>query len=205
MNSGQSVSATQAGPPGETTHWTAAAMAKVQGISVSSVQCIWRRHGLQPHRTRLFELSNDPQFADKLRDIVGLYVDPPAHAVVLSIDERSQIQALELTKRRLKRGVFRSIVELQAAIKPLLAETNADHRPFRWTKCPDKTIAAVKKEGTKCWILSTSNGRRPRARASPTTPVSNDVSQTPTVLGRRWPQKLVHYRTRRGALPRIDD
>ena len=75
------VSATQADPPGETTHWTAAAMAKVQGISVSSVQRIWRRHGLQPHRTRLFKLSNDPQFAAKLRDIVGLYADPSAHAV----------------------------------------------------------------------------------------------------------------------------
>ena len=92
------VAATQADPPGETTHWTAAAMAKVQGISVSSVQRIWRRHGLQPHRTRLFKLSNDPQFAAKLSDIVGLYVDPPAHAVVLSIDEKSQIQALDRTQ-----------------------------------------------------------------------------------------------------------
>jgi transposase len=92
------VSATHADPPGETTHWTAAAKAKVQGISVSSVQRIWRRHGLQPHRTRLFKLSNDAQFAAKLRDIVGLYVDPPAHAVVLSIDEKSQIQALDCTQ-----------------------------------------------------------------------------------------------------------
>ena len=63
-------------PPGETTHWTAAAMAKETGISVSSVQRIWRRHGLQPHRTRQFKLSNDPQFAAKLHEIVGLYVDP---------------------------------------------------------------------------------------------------------------------------------
>ena len=92
------VSATQTDPPGETTHWTAAAMAESQGISVSSVQRIWRRHGLQPHRMRLFKLSNDPQFATKLRDIVGLYMDPPAHAVVLSIDEKSQIQALDRTQ-----------------------------------------------------------------------------------------------------------
>ena len=92
------VSATQTDPPGETTHWTAAAMAERQGISVSSVQRIWRRHGLQPHRMRLFKLSNDPQFATKLRDIVGLYMDPPAHAVVLSIDEKSQIQALDRTQ-----------------------------------------------------------------------------------------------------------
>ena len=247
-------------PPGETTHWTAAAMAKETGISVSSVQRIWRRHGLQPHRTRQFKLSNDPQFAAKLHEIVGLYVDPPAHTVVLSIDEKSQIQALDrtqpslpmkkgrcgtmthdykrhgtttlfaalnvldgavigrcmqrhrhqefirflntieasvpagklihaiadnyathkhpkvrawlarhprwtfhftptsaswlnavevvfakLTKRRLKRGVFRSIVELQAAINRFLAEINADPRPFHWTKHPDTIIAAVRR------------------------------------------------------------
>ena len=92
------VSATLADPPGETTHWTAVAMAKVSAISISSVQRIWRRHGLQPHRMRQFKLSNDPNFASKLRDIVGLYVDPPAHAVVLSIDEKSQIQALDRTQ-----------------------------------------------------------------------------------------------------------
>ena len=254
------VAATQADPPGETTHWTATAMAKIQGISVSSVQRIWRKHGLQPHRTRLFKLSNDPQFAAKLRDIVGLYMDPPAHAVVLSIDEKSQIQALDrtqpglplkpgrcgtmthdykrngtttlfaaldvlegkvigrcmqrhrhqefirflnaieaeipvgkiihvildnygphkhpktrawlsrhprfvfhytptsaswlnavegffakLAKRRLKRGVFCSIVDLQAAINRFLRETNDHPKPFVWTADPEKIIASVKR------------------------------------------------------------
>jgi transposase len=61
-------------PPGEATHWTAAAMAKMVGISASSVQRIWRGHGLQPHRVRQFKLSSDPEFVPKLRDIVGLYV-----------------------------------------------------------------------------------------------------------------------------------
>src|SRR6187200_2028910 len=73
-------------------------MAKVVDISASSVQRIWRAHGLQPHRVKQFKLSTDPQFVDKLRDIVGLYVDPPAHAVVLSVDEKSQIQALDRTQ-----------------------------------------------------------------------------------------------------------
>ena len=73
-------------------------MAKVVGISVSSVQRIWRAHRLQPHRLRPFKLSNDANFATKLRDVVGLYVDPPAHAVVLSVDEKSQIQALDRTQ-----------------------------------------------------------------------------------------------------------
>ena len=92
------VALTGTDPPGETTHWTAAAMAEATGISVSSVQRIWRAHGLEPHRVRQFKLSNDKAFADKLRKIVGLYVDPSAHAVVLSVDEKSQIQALDRTQ-----------------------------------------------------------------------------------------------------------
>ena len=247
-------------PPGETTHWTGALMAKTAGVSVSSVQRIWRAHGLQPHRVRQFKLSNDPKFVDKLRDVVGLYVDPPAHAIVLSVDEKSQIQALDrtqpglplkkgragtmthdykrhgtttlfaalnvldgtvigrnmqrhrhqefirflnaveaevpagkvihvildnyaahkhpavrrwldrherftfhftptscswlnavegffaiLTKRRLQRGVFRSIVDLQASINRFLEEHNAQSKPFVWTADPDKIIAAVRR------------------------------------------------------------
>ena len=247
-------------PSGETTHWTAPAMAALHGISVSSVQRIWRRHGLQPHRTRNFKLSNDPHFASKLRDIVGLYVSPPEHALVFSIDEKSQIQALDrtqpglplkkgrcgtmthdykrhgtttlfaalnvldgkvigrcmqkhrhqeyirflnavdatvpvgkvvhaivdnyathkhakvrewlaahpwwtfhftptsaswlnavegffakLTTRRLRRGVFRSVEELEDAIRRFLAESNQDPRPFQWTRKPRDILAAVKR------------------------------------------------------------
>src|SRR5882762_10028734 len=254
------VALTQTDPLGETTHWTAGMMAKAAGISVSSVQRIWRAHGLQPHRVRQFKLSTDPQFAAKVRDIVGLYVDPPAHAVVLSVDEKSQIQALDrtqpglpikkgragtmthdykrhgtttlfaaldvlegkvigrcmqrhrhqefirflnaiekevpadktvhvildnygphkhpktcawldrhprfvfhytptsaswldavegffakLTRRRLKRGVFGSIVELQAAINRFIAETNDMPKPFVWTKSVDAILAAVQR------------------------------------------------------------
>jgi hypothetical protein len=73
-------------------------MAKVVGISASSVQRIWRAHGLQALRVKQFKLSTDPRFVDKHRDVVGLYVDPPAHAVVLSVDEKSQIQALDRTQ-----------------------------------------------------------------------------------------------------------
>ena len=86
-------------PPGETTHWTSVLMAKAAGLSVSSVQRIWRTHGLQPHRMRQFKLSNDPRFVAKLRDVVGLYVDPPAHAIVLSVDDRTQ-PGLPLKKGR---------------------------------------------------------------------------------------------------------
>ena len=247
-------------PPSEVTHWTAAAMARAVGISVSSVQRIWRAHGLEPHRVRRFKLSKDPEFVPKLREIVGLYVNPPAHALVLSVDEKSQIQALDrtqpglpmkngkagtmthdykrhgtttlfaaldvlegtvlgrcmqrhrhqefirflnaieaeapvgkvvhvildnyaahkhpkvrawlerhprfvfhftptscswlnavetffskLTRRRLRRGVFRSIFELQIAINRYIAETNANPKPFVWTAHPDRVIAAVER------------------------------------------------------------
>ncbi len=237
-------------PPGETTHWTSVLMAKAAGLSVSSVQRIWRAHGLQPHRMRQFKLSNDPRFVAKLRDVVGLYVDPPAHAIVLSVDDRTQpglplkkgragtmthdyerhgtttlfaamnvldgtvigrnmqrhrhqefirflnviekqvsagktihaivdndaahkhpnvrrwlerhprchftptsaswLNAVEgffatLTKRRLKRGVFRSVTDLQAAINRFLDEHNQQSQPFTWTADPDKIIAAVRR------------------------------------------------------------
>ena len=249
---------TASDPPHEATHWTSHAMAKQVGISASSVQRIWRSHRLQPHRSRQFKLSNDPAFAEKLHDVVGLYVDPPKHAIVLSVDEKSQIQALDrtqpglpikpgkagtmthdykrngtttlfaalnvldgtvissnmqrhrhqefirflnevertvpagkvihaivdnyathkhpkvkawlarhprwvfhftptscswanavegffakLTKRRLKRGVFRSVFDLQCAINAFVKENNNDPKPFKWTADPDKIIAAV--------------------------------------------------------------
>jgi transposase len=85
-------------PPTGMTHWTGRAMAKAAGISLRSVQRIWDAHQLQPHRVRSFKRSHDPAFAKKLVDIVGLYLDPPEHAVVLSIDEKSQIQALDRTQ-----------------------------------------------------------------------------------------------------------
>jgi transposase len=86
-------------PPGTATQWTGRAMAKAVGISRRSVQRTWEAHRLQPHRWRTLKRSTDPAFADKVEDIVGLYItDSPAHAVVLSIDEKSQIQALDRTQ-----------------------------------------------------------------------------------------------------------
>ena len=247
-------------PPGETTHWTGRMLATAVGISLRSVQRILEAHRLAPHRVRTFKLSNDPRFVEKLRDVVGLYVNPPAHAVVLSVDEKSQIQALDrtqpglpmkpgragtmthdykrngtttlfaalnvfdgtvigrnmkrhrhqefirflgdidaqvpkrrkihaivdnyathkhpsvqkwlarhprwtfhftptsaswlnavegffakLTKKRLKRGVFRSVAELELAIERFIVETNAEPKPFIWTARPGRILAAVKR------------------------------------------------------------
>jgi hypothetical protein len=97
----QVVTKTTTEKPPAATHWSARAMAKAVGIAVSSVQKIWQAHGLKPHLVRNFKLSNDPAFTEKLVDIVGLYLDPPDRALVLSVDEKSQIQALDRTQPRL--------------------------------------------------------------------------------------------------------
>ena len=93
-------------PPGAVTHWTGRAMAKAMGLSLRTVQRIWAAHKLQPHRIRTFKRSTDPDFTARLDDVVGLYMHPPRHAVVVSIDEKSQIQALDRTQPGLplKRG-----------------------------------------------------------------------------------------------------
>jgi transposase len=83
--------------PKDATHWSTRSMAKEVGLTQSAVQRIWKAFGLQPHRQDTWKLSKDPQFIDKVRDVVGLYLDPPERAVVLCVDEKSQIQALDRT------------------------------------------------------------------------------------------------------------
>jgi transposase len=85
-------------PPGDAAHWTVRALAGVSGVSPAKVHQIWQAAGLAPHRYRRFKLSTDPAFAEKVEDVVGLYVDPPKHAIILSLDEKSQIQALDRTQ-----------------------------------------------------------------------------------------------------------
>jgi transposase len=92
------VEATMKTTPQDATHWSVRAMATSQKVSAATVQRIWRKHKLQPHRVESFKFSNDPQFAAKVRDIVGLYMNPPDKAIVLSVDEKSQIQALDRTQ-----------------------------------------------------------------------------------------------------------
>lgn len=91
---------TQETPP-NATQWSTRSLAKALDCSDSMVQRVWKDNGLQPHRTKSFKVSNDPRFAEKLVDVVGLYLDPPEHALVLSCDEKSQIQALDRTQKSL--------------------------------------------------------------------------------------------------------
>ena len=94
----QVIAKTTQSKPATATHWSRSTMGRAVGISDSSVGRIWRAHGLKPHRVESFKISNDPEFAEKLEDIVGLYLNPPEHALVLSVDEKSQIQALDRTQ-----------------------------------------------------------------------------------------------------------
>lgn len=87
--------------PANATHWSTRTLAKELGCSQSMVQRVWAANGLKPHRVRTFKVSNDPHFEEKLKDVVGLYLNPPEKALVLSVDEKSQVQALDRTQRSL--------------------------------------------------------------------------------------------------------
>ncbi|MDQ3566355.1 MAG: hypothetical protein M3436_20515, partial [Pseudomonadota bacterium] len=104
------VQATLHTKPEAATHWSTRTMGKAQGVSHASVARIWDAHGLQPHRIEGFKLSKDKRFVEKLTDVVGVYLNPPDKALVLCVDEKSQVQALD------RRGVFKSVPELIAAI-----------------------------------------------------------------------------------------
>jgi len=92
------VNATLQTKPAGMTHWSCRTMAHSQGVSKSTINNIWRAHNLQPHRTATFKLSRDPKFLEKMTDVVGLYLNPPQQAIVLCVDEKSQIQALDRTQ-----------------------------------------------------------------------------------------------------------
>ncbi len=139
---------TQSQPEG-ITHWSRRLMAEVMGISESSVGRIWKAHGLKPHLIKTFKLSNDKQFAEKLEDVVGLYLSPPENAIVLSCDEKSQIQALDRTQPGLplKKGRCSTMTHdykrngtltLFAALNTLTGEVLATcaerHRHQEWIK-----------------------------------------------------------------------
>jgi transposase len=135
--------------PPDATHWSTRSMAKATGMSQSTVSRIWRAFGLKPHQTETFKLSPDPQFVEKVRDIVGLYVNPPEGALVLSADEKSQIQALDRTapvlplrpgtpERRTHDYVRGGITNLYAALDvasgKVIANLTARHRAVEFRK-----------------------------------------------------------------------
>lgn len=147
--------------PRGATHWSTRGMAKASGLSNATVSRIWRAFGLQPHRTETFKLSPDPLLVPKVRDIVGLYIDPPAHAVVLCVDEKSQIQALDRTapllpmrpgqaERRThdyrRHGTTSLFAALDTKTGKVIAETHRRHRSTEFRKFLDRIDASVPPE-----------------------------------------------------------
>jgi transposase len=144
--------------PADATHWSSRGMAKASGVSVSSVQRIWRAFGLQPHRMETFKLSTDPNFVAKVRDVVGLYVSPPQHAIVLCVDEKSQIQALDRSQPMLplrpgqparrshdytRHGTTSLFAALDIATGHVIGKCYGRHRAAEFRKFLDEIEAAV--------------------------------------------------------------
>ena len=144
--------------PKDATHWSSRGMAKASGLSISSVQRIWRAFGLQPHRLETFKLSTDPEFVTKVRDVVGLYVSPPEHAIVLCVDEKSQIQALDRSQPMLpmrpgqparmshdykRHGTTSLFAALDIATGQVIGKCFARHRAAEFRKFLDEIEAKV--------------------------------------------------------------
>jgi transposase len=144
--------------PRGATHWSTRTMAKAIGLSHMAISRVWRAFGLQPHRTETFKLSPDPLLVDKVRDIVGLYMNPPEHAVVLCVDEKSQIQALDRTapllpmqpgqvERRThdykRHGTTSLFAALDVKLGTVLLETHRRHRSIEFRTFLDHIDAAV--------------------------------------------------------------
>jgi transposase len=147
--------------PADATHWSSRSMARACGLSVSTVQRIWRAFGLQPHRLETFKLSTDPEFVAKVRDVVGLYVSPPAHAIVLCVDEKSQIQALDRSQPMLpmrpgqparrshdykRHGTTSLFAALDIATGRVIGKCYPRHRAREFRKFLDEIEVAVPNE-----------------------------------------------------------
>jgi transposase len=150
--------ATLESAPANATHWSSRGMAKASGLSVSTVQRIWRAFGLQPHRIETFKLSTDPDFVAKVRDVVGLYMAPPERAIVLCVDEKSQIQALDRSQPMLpmrpgqtarrshdykRHGTTSLFAALDIATGAVIGKCYARHRAREFRKFLDEIEAAV--------------------------------------------------------------
>jgi transposase len=157
--------------PPDATHWSLRSMAAASGISRSSVNTIWRAFNLQPHRTETFKLSKDPNFVEKVRDIVGLYMSPPENAVVLCVDEKSQMQALDRTQPLLpmrsgsperrthdyhRHGTSSLFAALMIKTGVVIGECHRRHRHqefIKFLKTIDGVIRETEPEGTSVHIV----------------------------------------------------
>jgi transposase len=158
---GQVVTRTLETKPAHATHWSTRGMAKASGLSQATIGRIWRAFGLKPHRADTFKLSTDPHFVEKVRDIVGLYLSPPEKAIVLCIDEKPQVQALERTQPVLpmapgrterathdspRHGTTSLFAALNVATGKVIGKCHRRHRHQEFIKFLDHVNAVLPKE-----------------------------------------------------------
>jgi transposase len=190
--------------PANATHWSARKMAKAVGVSHRSVQRVWAGAGLKPHLVRTFKLSNDPQFAEKVVDVVGLYMNPPERALVLCVDEKSQIQALDRTQPGLpikkgraqtmthdykRNGTTTLFAALDVKTGQVIGQCLPRHRAKEFIKFLNKIDTAVDKALDLHLILdnySTHKTKQVRKLVEACTPASSCTSFRPRRLGSIW-------------------
>jgi transposase len=179
----------QGPPPGAGTHWSRRTLAPVVGVSASTVGRVWKAHGLQPHRVETFKISQDPQFVEKLHDVVGLYLCPPERAVVFSVDAKTQIQALDRTQPGLplkkgragtmthdykRHGTTTLFSALNVASGEIIGECMNRQRHQEFLRFAKKVVASVEPELQVHFILDNASAHKHDA-------VREWVAQTPRV------------------------
>lgn len=205
--------------PRGATHWSTRGMAKTAGVSHMAIHRVWRAFGLQPHRSETFKLSPDPLLIDKVRDIVGLYMNPPQHAVVLCVDEKSQIQALDRTapllpmqpgqaERRThdykRHGVTSLFAALDVKTGKVIGEIRRRHRAEEFRRFLDRIDLSVPAHLDVHIIMDNySTHKTPRIRAWFAKRPRFHVHFTPTYgswlnLVERWFAELTNKQLRRG-------
>lgn len=206
--------------PPNATHWTQRTLAAHLGLSTSMVTRVWKEHNLKPHRVKTFKLSRDPQFLEKLVDVVGLYLRPPEHALVLSVDEKSQIQALDRTQPSLplkkgrcgtrthdyeRHGTTTLFAALEVATGKLIGQCLPRHRHQEWLKFL-KLIDAQTPAGLDLHLIADnySTHKHPRVKAWLARHPRFHMHFVPTSsswlnLVERWLRELTVKRIRRGS------
>jgi transposase len=154
----EAITVTLESKPANATHWSTRSLAKKLGLSQTAVSRIWRAFGLQPHRTETFKLSTDPFFIEKVRDVVGLYLNPPERAIVLCVDEKSQVQALDRTQPLLpmtpgqaergshdyvRNGITSLFAALNVATGEVIGQCHRRHRQQEFVKFLDHIDATI--------------------------------------------------------------
>ena len=216
---------TQETPP-NATQWSTRSLAKELGCSDSMVQRVWRDNGLRPHRTKGFKVSNDPQFAEKLVDIVGLYLDPPEHALVFSCDEKSQIQALDRTQKSLplfpgrlktmthdyrRNGTTTLFAAIELAEGRIIGECMPRHRHQEWIKFLKKIDAETPPDLDLHLIVDNyATHKHPKVKNWLKRHKRFHIHFIPTSSSwlniiERWFREITHHRIRNGVFRSVEE